>query len=113
VNVCGEVTSVRRERSTRSGRHGYFYVTIPGYPNPRGIEIVSNLDAMGSASSGEPPAWPWVAPGDYVYVQGRYYYDSPRRSGIDWTEAETSASWPHNGYVAVCNASGQGCTLFR
>lgn len=113
VDVCGRVTSVRAARSSRSGRHGYFYLAIPGSSSPRGIEVVANLDAMARARSGDPPAWPWVAPGEYVYVQGRYYYDSSRRQGIDWTEDDTSNSWPHAGYVAVCNASGGNCTLYQ
>lgn len=94
VDVCGSVTSVLPEKHTTSGNHGYFYVEMPsGYD----IEIVSNLDAMTT----DPPTWPWVAVGDYVYVQGRYYYDSASSQGIDWTENDTSQSWPHVGYVVV------------
>lgn len=94
VDVCGTVTSVLPEKKTSSGHHGYFYVQMPsGYD----IEIVSNLDAMTT----DPPTWPWVAVGDYVYVQGRYYYDSASSQGIDWTENDTSQSWPHVGYVVV------------
>jgi hypothetical protein len=111
VDVCGRVTSVRRARVSRSGRHGYFYVAVSGSARP--IEVVSNLDAMSRARSDAPPPWPWVAAGDYVFVQGRYYYDSDRRQGIDWTEADESAAWPHAGYVVVCNASVQNCILYR
>jgi hypothetical protein len=110
VDVCGTVTAVRADRVTRSGDHGYFFLSVaPGTT----IEIVSNLDAMAKAPSDRPPsAWPWVAAGDYAYVQGRYYYDSPRRQGIDWTEDDTSRSWPYTGYVAVCSASGTNCSKY-
>src|ERR1700722_12997457 len=75
ADVCGAVVRVLPAQRTRSGLHGYFYVALS---TGRQIEIVSNLDAMAEAPSGAPPAqWPWVAAGDYVYVQGRYYYDSP------------------------------------
>ncbi len=111
VDVCGRVTSVYRARATRSGQHGYFYVAVPG--STSAIEIVSNLDAMAEAPSGDPPAWPWVAPGDYVFVQGRYYYDSSYSQGIDWTEDDESRSWPHAGYVVVCDAARQNCRLYQ
>jgi hypothetical protein len=65
------------------------------------IEIVSNLDAMATGSNPPPTTWPWVATGNYVYVQGRYYYDSASSQGIDWTEDDTSGSWPHVGWVVV------------
>ncbi len=89
------VTQVLAAKKTSSGNHGYFYVQMPsGYQ----IEIVSNLDAMAEASTDQPPStWPWVAVGDYVYVQGRYYYDSASSQGVDWTEDDTSGSWPHVG----------------
>jgi hypothetical protein len=109
VDICGVVTRVRAARTTRSGRHGYFYVRLPSGPE---IEVVSNLDAMANASTGRPPAWPWVSVGDLVYVQGRYYYDSPRRHGIDWTEDDTGNSWPHVGWVAVCSSAGQACAKY-
>jgi hypothetical protein len=109
VDVCGRVARVRSARQTRSGRHGYFYVAIPrGQP----IEIVSNLDAM-AQSAAAPPAWPWVAPGDFVYVRGRYYYDDPQSQGIDWTEGDTGRSWPYPGYVAVCRSAAKACTTYR
>lgn len=110
VDVCGSVTRVRAARRTRSGTHGYFFVRMPsGYQ----LEIVANLDAMTEASTDRPPAsWPWVAAGDYVYVEGRYYYDSASRQGVDWTEDDTSRSWPHTGYVAVCNASRANCVKY-
>jgi len=100
VDVCGSVTQVLAEKDTSSGHHGYFYVKMPsGYQ----IEIVSNLDAMSesTATSLPPTVWPWVAVGDYVYVQGRYYYDNASSQGIDWTENNTSGSWPQVGWVVV------------
>jgi hypothetical protein len=104
VDVCGLVTQVLAKKTTSSGTHGYFYVQIP---NGGTIEIVSNLDAMAEASTDKPPStWPWVAVGNYVYVQGRYYYDNSSSQGIDWTEDDTDSSWSHTGYVVVC-ASGQ------
>ena len=98
---------------TSSGDHGYFYVSIPGSASPGTIEIVSNLDAMAEASTDQPPStWPWVAVGDYVYVQGRYYYDNSSSQGIDWTEDDTDSSWSHVGWVVVCNASGTSCNKY-
>jgi hypothetical protein len=92
VDVCGVVTKVLPQRETRSGSHGYYYVQVaPGST----IEIVSDLGEM------DAPAWPWVKVGDYSYVQGRYYYDSSGRQGIDWTHHGTSRSWPSAGYVVV------------
>ena len=110
VDVCGAVTQVLAKKKTSSGTHGYFYVEMPsGYQ----IEIVSNLDAMAEAPNDDPPTtWPWVAVGDYVYVQGRYYYDSSSSQGIDWTEDDTSGSWPHVGWVAVCNSAGASCSKY-
>lgn len=111
VDVCGQVTQVLAKKTTSSGTHGYFYVSIPG-SSPGTIEIVSNLDAMAEAPNDDPPStWPWVAVGDYVYVQGRYYYDSSSSQGIDWTEDDTG-SWPYVGWVAVCNSSGAGCSKY-
>lgn len=110
VDVCGSVTQVLAEKTTSSGTHGYFYVAMP---NGYDIEIVSNLDAMAEASTDQPPStWPWVAVGDYVYVQGRYYYDSSSSQGIDWTEDDTDSSWSHVGWVAVCNSSGASCSKY-
>ena len=110
VDVCGPVTQVLAAKKTTSGNHGYFYVQMPsGYQ----IEIVSNLDAMAQAPTNQPPStWPWVAVGQYVYVQGRYYYDSASSQGIDWTEDDTSSSWQHVGWVAVCNSSGGSCVKY-
>jgi hypothetical protein len=110
VDICGSVTQVLAKKKTSSGTHGYFYVAMPsGYQ----IEIVSNLDAMAEASTDKPPTtWPWVAVGDYVYVQGRYYYDNASSQGVDWTEDDTDSSWSHTGYVAVCNASGASCSKY-
>jgi hypothetical protein len=110
VDICGSVTQVLAKKKTSSGEHGYFYVEMPsGYQ----IEIVSNLDAMAEASTDDPPStWPWVAVNDYVYVQGRYYYDSSSSQGVDWTEDDTDSSWEHVGYVAVCNSSGGSCAKY-
>ncbi len=110
VNVCGPVSRVLAESDTTSGHHGYFYVALPsGYQ----IEIVANLDAMADASTDQPPStWPWVSVKQYVYVQGRYYYDSSSSQGIDWTEDDTSRSWNHVGYVAVCSTSGANCQKY-
>ncbi len=110
VDVCGAVTQVLAKKTTSSGTHGYFYVAMPsGYQ----IEIVSNLDAMAEASTDKPPTtWPWVAVGDYVYVQGRYYYDNASSQGIDWTEDDTDSSWSHTGYVAVCGSTGANCAKY-
>jgi hypothetical protein len=103
------VTQVLPEKDTSSGHHGYFYVAMP---NGYDIEIVSNLDAMAEAPTDDPPStWPWVAVGDYVYVQGRYYYDSSSSQGVDWTEDDTG-SWPYVGWVAVCTSSGANCSKY-
>ena len=110
VDVCGSVSRVRTARRTRSGRHGYFYVQIPG---SGAIEVVANLDAMARAPSGTPPAWPWVAVGDRVVVRGRYYYDNPQSQGIDWTEDDTGRNWPHTGYVIVCEPGGGSCRTYQ
>ncbi len=108
VDICGQVTQVLPSKVTASGNHGYFYVQIP---NGGTIEIVSNLDAMAQAPSNNPPSWPWVATGNYVYVQGRYYYDNASSQGIDWTEDDTG-SWPYIGYVAVCDSSANNCVKY-
>jgi hypothetical protein len=110
VDICGAVTQVLAKKKTSSGTHGYFYIEMPsGYQ----IEIVSNLDAMAEAPTDDPPAtWPWVAVGQYAYVQGRYYYDSSSSQGVDWTEDDTDGSWSHVGYVAVCNSSGTSCSKY-
>ena len=113
VDVCGQVSSVTAKTTSSSdGTHAYFYVTIPGSASPGTIEIVSNLTAMSEASTDQPPTWPWVAAGDYVYVQGRYYYDSSSSQGIDWTEDDTDSNWEHTGYVVVCNSAGTGCNKY-
>ncbi len=108
-DVCGTVTQVLPSKTTSSGLHGYFYVQMPsGYD----IEIVSNLDAMAQAPSNQPPSnWPWVAVGQYVYVQGRYYYDNASSQGIDWTEDDTG-SWPNVGWVYVCDNAGNNCQKY-
>jgi len=108
-DVCGLVTKVLPAKVTSSGKHGYFYVQMPSGYN---IEIVSNLDAMAQASTDKPPStWPWVAVNDYVYVQGRYYYDNSSSQGIDWTEDDTG-SWPYTGDVVVCNSSQNNCNFY-
>ena len=113
VDVCGQVTQVLAKKTTSSGTHGYFYVSIPGSASPGTIEIVSNLTAMGEDPNPPPTTWPWVAAGDYVYVQGRYYYDSSSSQGIDWTEDDTDSNWEHTGYVVVCNSAGTSCNLYE
>jgi hypothetical protein len=109
-DVCGTVTQVLPSKVTTSGNHGYFYVQMP---NGYNIEIVSNLDAMAQAPTNAPPSsWPWVAVGNYVYVQGRYYYDNSGSQGIDWTEDDTSSSWPYTGDVVVCDNNGNNCNFY-
>jgi hypothetical protein len=108
-DICGTVTQVLAEKTTTSGTHGYFYVQMP---NGYNIEIVSNLDAMAQAPTNDPPStWPWVAVGNYVYVQGRYYYDNSSSQGIDWTEDDTG-SWPYTGDVVICDSSGNNCNFY-
>jgi hypothetical protein len=109
-DVCGSVTSVLAVSTTSSGRHGDYFVQLPsGFQ----IKIFSNLDAMAQASTDKPPTtWPWVAVGDFVYVEGRYFFDNSSSQGIDWTEDDTSASWTHTGYVAVCNSAGAACQKY-
>ncbi|MCP1220551.1 hypothetical protein NKW45_01680 [Acetobacter orientalis] len=93
VHICGRVIALSpKAKRTRSGWHGYFYVAVA--PNIS-IRIVSGLDEMHA------PAWPWVSKGDQVEVVGRYYFDSYRRQGIDWTHRGTGRSWPIPGYVIV------------
>lgn len=92
VHLCGVVITTSYARYTRSGLHGYFYLKVE---HDVSIRIVNNLDEM------KAPAWPWVKKGDYVEVVGRYYYDSPRRQGVDWTHKGTSRKWPYSGYVLV------------
>jgi hypothetical protein len=48
---------------------------------------------------------------DYVYVQGRYYYDNSSSQGIDWTEDDTG-SWPYTGDVVVCDSSKNNCNFY-
>ncbi|MFB9871697.1 hypothetical protein ACFFLJ_10240 [Acetobacter farinalis] len=93
VHICGRVLAVSpNAKRTRSGWHGYFYVAVTPTVS---IRVVSGLDEM------QAPAWPWVAKGDQVEVVGRYYFDSMRRQGIDWTHHGTGSSWHVPGYVAV------------
>jgi hypothetical protein len=92
--VCGTAGQVLRSKTTRSGLHGYFYLTLSG-ADGGSIEIVSDLDEM------KAPAWPWVKTGDTVQVTGRYYYDSASRQGIDWTHHGSSRKWPFPGSVTV------------
>ena len=101
-----------RAADDEGGTHGYFYIQLPS-PSTVRIEIVSNLNAMAEAPSNAPPqTWPWVSTGQYVFVQGRYYYDNAKRQGIDWTEDDSSNSWPHVGYVAVCDSTGTTCQKY-
>jgi len=90
VTVCGTVARVLPSRRTRSGEHGYFYVTVAA---GRQIEIVTNLDEMTPFT---------VNAGDRAEVRGRYYDDPDGTTGIDWTHrSEPTASWPQAGYVIV------------
>ena len=92
-HLCGQVLAVSpRAKRTRSGWHGYFYLSVGQRVS---IRIVSDLDQMNA------PQWPWVSKGDQVEVQGRYYYDSLRRQGVDWTHHGTGRKWPWSGYVVV------------
>lgn len=92
-HVCGQVVSVtRRSRRTRSGVHGYFMMQVA---DGHLIRIVSDLDRM------QAPQWAWVKPGDKVEVVGRYYFDSARSQGIDWTHHGTGRHWASPGYVEV------------
>ncbi|GBQ10413.1 DUF3465 domain-containing protein [Swaminathania salitolerans] len=92
-HICGKVVSfTRRARRTHSGVHAYFVISVaPG----RTIRIVSDLDRMNA------PSWPWVRVGDRVDVVGRYYFDSARAQGIDWTHHGTGRHWSMPGYVEV------------
>ncbi len=92
VHLCGIVVTTSYAHYTRSGLHGYFYLNLG---NNIFIRIVNNLDKM------KAPAWPWVKKGDYVELVGRYYYDSSRRQGVDWTHKGASRKWPYSGYVIV------------
>ncbi|AHK70615.1 DUF3465 domain-containing protein [Gluconobacter oxydans] len=92
-HLCGQVLAISpKAKRTRSGWHGYFYVSVGQGVS---IRIVSDLDQMNA------PQWPWVNKGDQVEVQGRYYYDSLRRQGVDWTHHGTSRKWRWPGYVVV------------
>ncbi|QDH14392.1 DUF3465 domain-containing protein [Formicincola oecophyllae] len=92
-HVCGVVMKTWRARRTRSGWHGYFLLNIG---NAAPVRIVVNLGEM------QPHLhWPWVQPGDSVEVEGRYYFDSKRRQGIDWTHEGSSRRWPYTGFVIV------------
>ena len=98
-HLCGQVLAVSpRAKRTRSGWHGYFYLSVGQGVS---IRIVSDLDQMNA------PQWPWVSKGDQVEVQGRYYYDSLRRQGVDWTHHGTSRKWPWSGYVVVNGTRSQ------
>lgn len=91
VTVCGSVTRVLPERTTRSGRHKYFYVRID--PAGDSIRIVTNIDETGDFA---------VSVGDTATVRGRYYYDNDASQGIDWTHHnDARASWPYPGYVSI------------
>lgn len=93
VHICGRVLAVSPDaKRTRSGWHGYFYLAVSPSVS---IRIVSGLDEMRA------PAWPWVNKGDQVEVVGRYYYDSLRKQGVDWTHHGTGRSWHVPGYVSV------------
>ena len=93
VHICGTVIGVKkRVQHTRSGRHGYFYVLVAPHVS---IRIVSGLERMNA------PSWPWVRKGDSVDIVGRYYYDSARSQGVDWTHHGTGREWHTPGYIIV------------
>lgn len=93
VHICGQVIAVsEKAKHTRSGWHGYFYVNVG---QGISIRVVSNLDEINA------PEWPWVRDGDMADIVGRYYYDSPRSQGIDWTHRGTSRSWDIPGYAII------------
>lgn len=92
-HICGVVMKVLRAKKTKSGLHGYFLLSVG---EGKAIKIVSNLEEMENT-----PQWPWVKEGDHVEVQGRYYYDSPKKQGIDWTHHGTSRKWAWPGFVMV------------
>ena len=113
VDVCGTVAAVTAQTNTSgSNTHGYWYITIPEGASSYNIEIVSNLTAMAEASTSQPPAWPWVTVGQYAHVRGRYYYDNANSQGIDWTEDDTSNSWPQLGFVNICDAAVTTCVKY-
>ena len=91
VTVCGNVAQVLPERTTASGRHKYFFITV----DPAGdtIEIVTNVEVTGEFD---------VRVGALANVHGRYYRDSIGTQGIDWTHHNApGASWPYPGYVQL------------
>lgn len=92
-HICGTVTKVFRSKKTKSGLHGYFLLLVD---NGKPIKIVVNLEEMTNA-----PAWPWVNEGDDVEVEGRYYFDSPQKQGVDWTHHGNSPKWGWPGFVIV------------
>ena len=89
--MCGNVAQVLPERTTASGRHKYFFITV----DPAGdtIEIVTNVEVTGEFD---------VRVGALANVRGRYYRDSIGTQGIDWTHHnDAGASWPYPGYVQL------------
>ena len=93
VTVCGPVTAVLPEKTTRSGVHRYFYIRAGTTDDP--IEILTNIEETGEFT---------VNPGDTATVHGRYYDDSDASRGIDWTHHnDPNASWPYPGYVQIDN----------
>ena len=91
VTVCGNVAQVLPERTTASGRHKYFFITV----DPAGdtIEIVTNVEITGEFD---------VKVGALANVHGRYYRDSIGTQGIDWTHHnDAGAGWPYPGYVQL------------
>ena len=91
VTVCGNVAQVLPERTTASGRHKYFFVTIDSAGDT--IEIVTNVEVTGEFD---------VKVGALANIHGRYYRDSIGTQGIDWTHHnEPGASWPYPGYVQL------------
>jgi len=91
VTVCGNVAQVLPERTTASGRHKYYFVTVDAAGDT--IEIITNVDETGEFD---------VRVGALANVHGRYFRDSIGTQGIDWTHHNSAgASWPFPGYVQL------------
>lgn len=91
VTVCGNVAQVLPEKTTATGRHKYFFVTVDAAGDT--IEIVTNVDVTGEFD---------VRVGGLANVHGRYYRDAIGSQGIDWTHHNSADStWPYPGYVQL------------
>lgn len=91
VTVCGNVAQVLPEKTTASGKHKYFFVTLDAAGDT--IEIVTNVDVTGEFD---------VRVGGLANIHGRYYRDAIGSQGIDWTHHNNAgAAWPYPGYVQL------------